>query len=120
MKNLQLLRPLTNRTLTTSTALFAVIITAALALAHGGKHADQFTHLNALQKSTQLFDQLVTEGKLDQSWETGLQNVSISKRDNNGKDEIAVAFKRATGEPTHVYIFFTAEGKYAGSNFTGK
>ncbi|MBT8365212.1 MAG: hypothetical protein KJP23_10950 [Deltaproteobacteria bacterium] len=120
MKNLQLQRPRLNRTLTISMALFAVIITAALAFGHGGKHSDRFTHLQALQKATQLFDQLVTKGKLDESWETGLQNVAMSKRNNKGKEEIVVAFQRAAGDPTHVYIFFTAKGKYAGSNFTGE
>ena len=120
MKNSRLQLPRLNRTLTISTALFAVIITAALAFGHGGKHSDQFTHLQALQKATQLFDQLVTKGKLDKNWETDLQNVAVSKRNNKGNEEIVVAFQRATGDPTHIYIFFTSEGKYAGSNFTGE
>ena len=63
---------------------------------------------------------LITKGKLDDSWETGLQNVYILKRSNDGQEENVVAFQRDKGEPSHVYIFFTAEGKYAGSNFTGK
>ncbi len=120
MKNLQLKVSNLNRTLTISVALFAVIMTAALAFGHGGKHSDRFTHLQALQQATQLFDQLVSKGKLDESWETGLQNVSVSKRNNKDKEEIVVAFQRAAGDPTHVYIFFTAAGKYAGSNFTGE
>ena len=106
MKNLQLKGSNLNRTLTISVALFAVIMTAALAFGHGGKHSDRFTHLQALQQATQLFDQLVSKGKLDESWETGLQNVSVSKRNNKDKEEIVVAFQRAAGDPTHVYIFF--------------
>ena len=88
--------------------------------AHGGKHAGQFTRLQALQKATMMYDQLVNKGKLDQLWETGLQNVTISNRKKNGKDEIVVSFKRSEGEPEAVYIFFNADGKYAGSNFTGE
>ena len=102
------------------TALIAVIITASLAFGHGGKHSDEFTQLQALQKATKLLDQLVTKGKLEQSWETGLANVAISKRKNNGKDEVVVAFQRKEGDPKAVYIFFNSNGKYTGSNFTGE
>jgi hypothetical protein len=87
---------------------------------HGGKHADQFTRLQALQKATMMYNQLINNGKLDQDWETGLKNVTISNRKKDGEDEIVVSFERSEGDPRAVYIFFNAEGKYAGSNFTGE
>ena len=87
---------------------------------HGGKHAGQFTRLQALQKATMMYDQLVNNGKLDQVWETSLKNVTISNRKKNSEDEIVVSFERSEGDPKAVYIFFNAEGKYAGSNFTGE
>ena len=102
------------------TALIAVIMTVSLASGHGGKHSEKFTQLQALQKATKLIDQLVTKGKLDQNWETDLENVAISKRINNGNDEVAVSFQRKEGDPKAVYIFFDSKGKYIGSNFTGK
>lgn len=105
---------------TISLALFAVIVAAALAYGHGGKHADKFTQLQALQKATALYDQLITKGKLDQSWETELQNVTISTRKREGKNESVVSFQRKEGDPKAVYIFFNSKGKYAGSNFTGE
>jgi len=120
MKISHLQRQRTNRTLTFTITLLAVIVTATLAFGHGGKHSDKFTQLQALQNATKLYDQLIAKGKLDQSWETGLQNVAISKRTHNGKDEVVVTFQRKEGDPMRVYIFFTAEGKYAGSNFTGE
>jgi hypothetical protein len=120
MKILKLQRLRGTRGLTISMALFAVILTAALAFGHGGKHSDKFTRLQALQKATKLFDQLVTKGKLDQSWETGLENVAISKRTNKGKDEVVVSFQRKDGDPKAVFIFFNSDGKYVGSNFTGQ
>ena len=120
MKNLKLRRPRISTTLTISLAVAAVIVTAALAFGHGGKHSDQFTHLQALQKATGLFDQLVANGKLDQDWEIGLQQVDVSRRNHKGQEEIVVAFRREAGDPRQVYIFFTTQGKYAGSNFTGK
>jgi len=108
------------QTLAFTTALIAVIMAASLAFGHGGKHSDQFTPLQALQKATKLFDQLVTKGKLDQNWETGLQKVTISNRTHEGKNEVVVSFQREEGDPKAVYIFLNSDGKYAGSNFTGK
>lgn len=109
-----------NRTPVFMAALLAVIISAAVAFGHGGKHSNKFTQLKALQNATVLYDKLIAAGKLDQSWETGLQNVAISNRSHAGKDEIVVAFQRKEGDPMRVYIFFTTDGKYAGSNFTGE
>lgn len=120
MKNQQLIFLHSNRILSVSMALVAVIITAALAFGHGGKHSEKFTQLQALQKATKLYDQLISKGKLDQSWENGLQKVTISKRKHEGKDEVVVSFQREDGDPKAVYIFLDSEGKYAGSNFTGE
>jgi len=120
MRKIYVQRNRKNQTLAFITALIAVIMTVSLAFGHGGKHSDKFTQLQALQKATKLLDQLVSKGKLDQSWETGLATVAISKRKNNGKDEIVVYFQRNEGDPKAVYIFFNSNGKYSGSNFTGE
>jgi len=108
------------QTLAIIMALIAGIMTVSLAWGHGGKHSEKFTQLQALQKATELFDQLVSQDKLDQSWETGLENVAISKRSTNGTDEVVVSFQRKEGDPRAVYIFFNSNGKYSGSNFTGE
>ena len=115
MKNFRM-----NRGITTSIVVTAAIITATLAFGHGGKHADKFTQLQALQKATKLYEQLISKGKLDQSWETGLQKVTISIRTHEGKNEVVVSFQREEGDPKAVYIFLNSDGKYAGSNFTGE
>lgn len=99
--------------------LMLTLWTVATVYGHGGKHIGQFSRLQALQEATKMYDQLINKGKLDQGWETGLENVTISNRNKNGKDETVVSFKRSEGDPRAVYIFFNAEGKYAGSNFTG-
>ena len=102
--------------------LFIVFfISVSLAFSHGGKHAPgEFTHLQALKKATELYDQLIGKGKLDQSWENTLSKIDVSKRVKEDKDEIVVSFQRASGDPQTVYIFFNASGKYSGSNFTGE
>ena len=119
MRKFHLHRKSKIRALALITALVAVFISAAPAFGHGGKHSDKFTQLQALQKATKLYDQLIAKGKLDQSWETGLQNVTISNRKHEGKNEIVVSFQREEGNPKAVYIFFNFNGKYTGSNFTG-
>ena len=120
MKAMDLQRLVRKKVLSICVGLLAVAITAALAFGHGGKHADEFTQLQALQKATELYEQLISKGKLDPSWETGLQNISISGRKSEGKNEVVVSFERQDGDPKMVYIFFDAKGNYAGSNFTGK
>jgi len=104
-----------------SFAVFVFLISASLAYSHGGKHAPgEFTHLQALKKATELYDQLIEKGKLDQSWENTLSKVDVFKRTADDKNEIVVSFHRADGDPQTVYIFFDASGKYSGSNFSGE
>ena len=101
--------------------LVVFLITASLAFSHGGKHAPgEFTHLQALKKATELYDQLIGKGKLDQSWENTLSQVDVFKRVKDDKNEIVVSFQRVSGDPQTVYIFFDSKGKYSGSNFTGE
>ena len=99
----------------------AFFISVSLAFSHGGKHAPgEFTNLQALKKATDLYDQLIGKGKLDQSWENKLSQIDVFKREKDNKKETVVSFQRASGEPKTVYIFFNASGKYSGSNFTGE
>jgi hypothetical protein len=74
----------------------------------------------AAKKGVELYDRLVTSGKLDESWETKLTDISILIRNSNNEKEIIVQFKRSNGNPKSVYIFFTEKGEYNGSNFTGE
>ncbi len=103
-----------------SLLFIVLLISASLAFSHGGKHAPgEFTNLQALKKATELYDQLIGKGKLDQSWENKLSKVDVFKREKDDKNEIVVSFQRANGEPKTVYIFFDSSGKYSGSNFSG-
>jgi hypothetical protein len=105
----------------------AIILLVALAWAHpgwghGGKThgGESFTALQALQKATELYDRLIINGKLDESWEIDLKKVELTTRDTIGPNEYRVGFHRHEGSPEAVFIFFSKEGKYSGSNFTGK
>ena len=110
-----------NKLMIIAITLLWISISTTAVFGHGGKHsADEFTHLQALQKATEMYDRLIANGKLDQSWETMLMGVNVSNRQKENEKEIVVSFQRAEGEPQSVYIFFTAKGEYAGSNFTGE
>ena len=101
--------------------LISIFIFVSVAFSHGGKHAPgEFTNLQALMKATELYDQLIGKGKLDQTWENKLSKVDVFKREKEDKSEIVVSFQRESGEPKTVYIFFNASGKYSGSNFSGE
>ena len=114
-------RPYRNNHIAVGLLLIGFLISASLAYSHGGKHAPgEFTHLQALKKATELYDQLIGKGKLDQSWENKLSQVDVFKRGTDSKNEIVVSFERTEGDPKTVYIFFDTSGQYAGSNFTGK
>jgi hypothetical protein len=103
--------------------LLAVIIVALLAsmsFAHGPKgHTEGFTPWQAVKKGSMMYDKLIASGKLDASWETGLEKIDVYWRET-GKKELVVKFSRGAGDPSSVYIFFNEKGGYSGSNFSGK
>ena len=120
MKKINTANNLIQKRLGISALVLALLITASVAFSHGGKHAaTEFTRLQALQKAAELYNGLVKKGKLDSSWETELAGATVSTRRSGDKDEVVISFHRAQGNPQAVYIFFSADGKYAGSNFTG-
>jgi len=96
-------------------------LSVSSASAHGPKgHGDiEFTALQAAKKGMELYDKLVASGKIEEPWETDLKSVEIFPRQIGEKREVVVKFSRSKGEPPSVYIFFTEQGDYSGSNFTG-
>jgi hypothetical protein len=104
-------------------ALIILFVVSAVAVyAHGGKQhgAGEFTNLDALKKATELYDKLIGSKKLDTSWEIGIEKVQVFERRKGDETEKVVSFDRGSGDPKTVYIFFTLQGGYAGSNFTGE
>ncbi len=105
-----------------SAGVIIIFLIAALAVAHGPKgHSEaDFTALQAAKKGVMLYDRLVSSGKLDESWETDLARIEIFKNSNGPQKELVVKFSRLESEPRTVFIFFSGDGQYKGSNFTGK
>ena len=98
------------------------LLVVDMARAHGGKthQSEGITALEAVQTATGLFERLLEKGKLDDSWESGLVKIRVSHPTDTSGSNFAVSFHRRSGTPEAVYIFISTEGKYAGSNFTGR
>jgi hypothetical protein len=103
-------------------AILFVFASASTAPAHGpkGHGGTEFTALQAVKKGFVLYDQLISSGKLPESWETELVNIEVRQRTKQTQNEYVVKFNRKEGDPSSVYIFFTEKGDYSGSNFTGE
>ncbi len=101
---------------------FAILLAGTLSFGHGpkGHTGGEFNAFQAAKKGIMLYDRLVSEGKLDESWEIGLEIIKVSKQNRGLQKEFIVKLSRAMGEPRPVYIFFSESGEYTGSNFTGK
>jgi hypothetical protein len=101
--------------------ILIILMSVPLASAHGPKgHGTEFTALDAAKKGIELYDKLLTSGKIEESWETDLKNIRVLPRQSGERKEVIVKFSRGTGEPQSLYIYFSEKGEYSGSNFTGK
>lgn len=122
MAILQTLNTIYRKVWYVSIVCLVTVFLAAPVIGHGpkGHEGMKFTALMAAKKGVELYDRLVTSGKLDESWETELTDISVLIRNSNNEKEIIVQFKRSNGNPKSVYIFFTEKGEYNGSNFTGE
>jgi hypothetical protein len=98
------------------------LLVTDMARAHGGKthQSEGITALEAVETATGLFKRLIEKGKLDDSWESGLVEIRVSHPDQTSESNYAVSFHRQNKTPEAVYIFISLQGKYAGSNFTGR
>ena len=88
---------------------------------HGHSHGPISSN-KAISKATKKIQQLVAKGKLDKSW-GDIQATSAEKKQFGKKTEWVVSFKNeklADKEKQNLYIFFTLDGHYLATNFTGK
>jgi hypothetical protein len=107
----------------TLTVILGISFLAAYpVMGHGGKDhgGTNFSSLQAVQKATELYDRLITMGKLPEEWETRLISIEVGTRQHSDKNEYVIQFKRAEGDPESVFFFFDQTGNYSGSNFTGQ
>ena len=102
--------------------LAALLLGILPAAGHGpkGHGGNDFTHFSAAKKGIELYDKLLAQGKLNETWEMGLTDIQVFSRTRENMQEVVVQFTRNEGDPRSVYIFFNSAGEYSGSNFSGK
>ena len=90
---------------------------------HGHSHDHgPITSEQAIMKSTKHVRKLVHNGKIDASW-LGANYQSVEQKSFGHGPEWVVAFEnKAITDPTKkiLYVFFTLNGEYLASNFTGQ
>jgi hypothetical protein len=109
--------------------LVATFLCATPAMAGGGhEHGPDGSHSHgpisgdaAIKQAEKQVQTLVERGKLEKSW-TEVKSTGTTQKDFGDGPEWIVAFKNAkVSDATKqtLYVFYTLNGAYIGSNFTG-
>lgn len=87
-----------------------------------GHHHGPITSEQAVKKATKHVQKLVEKGKIDASW-SGVASKSVEEKSYGHGPEWVVTFEnKAIADPAKqtLYVFYTINGKYLASNFTGQ
>lgn len=95
----------------------------------GGSHADGHSHSHgpissetAISKAKAKVSALSKSGKLDSSWNS-VKDIQASKKDFGKGMEWVVSFKNpqiSDNKKQTLYVFFTLNGRYLATNYTGQ
>jgi len=88
---------------------------------HGHSHGP-IDKMAAVEKATNKIKQLASTGKIDKSW-TAVSMTSAEKKTLKNGPEWLVTFNNKTvGDKSKqtLYVFYTLDGKYLATNYTGK
>lgn len=112
----------------------ALAFAAAPALAHEGGHAPRprppvqrpplpvaVTEDVATQRAQAEVDRLVTEKKVEASWQSERKFKSLEKKTRGASFEWRVTFENpAAAKKKVLYVFLTADGTFVAANHSGK
>ena len=107
-----------------STLLFVSPIMAGSGHEHGpnGGHSHgPISNEAVIKKANQQINSLVRRGKLDKSWADAKATGATKKAFEHGDEWVVTAKNDQASDAAKrsLYIFFTLDGSYTGSNFTG-
>jgi len=113
-----------------STALFvsALLITSPVMAGSGHDHGNgghshgPISSEGVIKKATKQVKALAERGKLDKSW-VGIAAEGASQKTYSNETEWVVTFRNnkvSDPEKQTLYLFFTLDGSYIATNFTGK
>jgi hypothetical protein len=87
-----------------------------------GHHHGPISSEQAVKKATKHVQKLVKTGKIDSSW-SGVSSKSVEEKSYGHGPEWVVTFENKSIEDPEkqtLYVFYTINGKYLASNFTGQ
>jgi hypothetical protein len=87
-----------------------------------GHHHGPISSEQAVKKATKHVQKLVKKGKIDSSW-SGVSSKSVEEKSFGHGPEWVVTFENKSAkdpEKQTLYVFYTINGKYLASNFTGQ
>ena len=89
---------------------------------HGhGHHNEPITSEQAIKKATKHVKKLAKKGKIDPSW-SSISAKSVEEKTFGHGPEWVITFENKSIEDPEkqtLYVFYTINGKYLASNFTG-
>lgn len=105
------------------TLLFAQSVYAGPGNGHShDHHHGPITGEQAVKKATKHIQKLIKKGKIDASW-SGITSSSVEEKSYEHGPEWVVMFENTSikdPKKQTLYIFYTINGKYLASNFTGQ
>lgn len=106
-----------------SSLLFTSPVMAGAGHDHGGGHSHGAVSSEAvIMKATEKVKSLAESGKIDKSW-AGIKAVGATQKTFANEPEWVVTFKNeklSDVTKQTLYLFFTLDGGYIATNFTGK
>ena len=108
-----------------STLLFSALAMAGAGHQHGpnGGHSHgPISSEAAIKKADRQINSMVERGKLDKSWADAKVTGATQKAFEQGDEWVVTAKNDNASDAAKrsLYIFYTLDGTYVGSNFTGK
>lgn len=117
------------RTISSALLVFSFLLTAPAMAGIGHEHGPGGSHSHgpmtsnaAIKKAEKQVKSLVEKGKIDKSW-TDAKLVESKQADFGKGQEWVVSFKNDKEKDSTkqvIYVFYTLNGSYLATNFTGK
>lgn len=89
---------------------------------HSHDHHGPITSEQAITKASLQIKKLVSNGKIDASWADVTSNSAEKKSFGHGPEWVVTFENKAVEDPSKqiLYVFYTINGEYLASNFTGQ
>lgn len=116
-----------NYSIKTSLVVLVLLFVQAALAGPGHEHSHDHHHgpitsEQAVKKATKHVQKLVDSGKIDASWSSAHSKSVEEKSYGHGPEWVVTFENKSIEDPEKqtLYVFYTIDGKYLASNFTGQ